>query len=377
MLFVPFNVPPVTDIDLVYVSKTIERGRISGNGSYSVWTEQLLGEVLGASGVLLTSSCTHALEMSCFLLDLQLGDEVIVPSYTFVSIANAVALAGGTPVFADVLETTLNLDLASIKPLVNERTRAVVVVHYGGVSVDMDPLLDFCAKREIKIIEDNAHGIFGSYKGRSLGTLGCLGTLSFHETKNVSCGEGGALVVNESEFYERAEIIREKGTNRRQFLLGKVDKYTWVDIGSSWALSEILSSILYSQIERREELISSRTSAYMKYETLLSGWARENDVKTPVIPPFAKSSYHCFHIRFSNEDIRTKFIRHCDERGVNTVFHYQALNLSPMGIKLGGREGQCPVAEQASKCLVRLPLFSGMTAQQSDQVIESVLSFPF
>jgi len=377
MLFIPFNVPPVTDEDLVYVSKTIERGKISGNGSYSVWAEHLLGEALNASGVLLTTSCTHALEMSCFLLDLQPGDEVIVPSFTFVSTANAVVLAGGIPVFADVLETTLNLDLESIKPLVNERTRAVIVVHYGGVAVDMDPLIEFCNKRDIQIVEDNAHGIFGKYKGRSLGTLGCLGTLSFHETKNLSCGEGGALIVNELELFERAEIIREKGTNRRQFLLGKVDKYTWVDIGSSWVLSEILSAVLYSQIERREELISSRASAYMRYETALSGWAQDNDLKIPVVPTFATSSYHCFHIRFSSEDVRTEFIRHCDERGVNAVFHYQALNSSLMGIKLGGIEGQCPVAERASKCLVRLPLFSGMSTQQSDQVIETVLSFQF
>lgn len=377
MLFVPFNVPPVTDRDLIYVSKTIERGKISGNGSYSVWAEQLLGEVLNAGAVLLTTSCTHALEMSCFLLNLQPGDEVIVPAFTFVSTASAVVLAGGVPVFADVLDPTLNLDLETIKPLVNDRTRAIIVVHYGGVAVDMNPLIEFCSEREIKIIEDNAHGIFGKYMGRSLGTLGCLGTLSFHETKNISCGEGGALIVNESNFFERAEIIREKGTNRRQFILGKVDKYTWVDIGSSWVLSDILSSILFSQIERRGELISSRASTYIKYETALSGWARDNGVKTPVVPSFATSSHHCFHIRFSSEETRGEFLRHCDERGVNAVFHYQALNSSPMGIKLGGREGQCPVAERASKCLVRLPLFSGMTTQQSDQVIESVLSFQF
>lgn len=377
MLFVPFNVPPVTDRDLIYVSKTIERGKISGNGSYSVWAEQLLGEVLNAGAVLLTTSCTHALEMSCFLLNLQPGDEVIVPAFTFVSTASAVVLAGGVPVFADVLDPTLNLDLDTIKPLVNDRTRAIIVVHYGGVAVDMNPLIEFCSEREIKIIEDNAHGIFGKYMGRSLGTLGCLGTLSFHETKNISCGEGGALIVNESNFFERAEIIREKGTNRRQFILGKVDKYTWVDIGSSWVLSDILSSILFSQIERRGELISSRASTYIKYETALSGWARDNGVKTPVVPSFATSSHHCFHIRFSSEATRGEFLRHCDERGVNAVFHYQALNSSPMGIKLGGREGQCPVAERASKCLVRLPLFSGMTTQQSDQVIESVLSFQF
>lgn len=377
MLFIPFNVPPVTDEDLIYVSKTIERGKISGNGTYSVWAEQLLGEALDASGVLLTSSCTHALEMSCLLLDLQPGDEVIVPAFTFVSTANAVVLAGGVPVFADVLETTLNLDLETIEPLVNERTRAIIVVHYGGVAADMNPLIEFCNVRGIKIIEDNAHGIFGKYMGRSLGTLGCLGTLSFHETKNLSCGEGGALIVNESDLYERAEIIREKGTNRRQFLLGKVDKYTWVDIGSSWVLSDILSSILFSQIERREELISSRNNVYFKYDTALSEWARNHGVKTPIIPSFAASSYHCFHIRLSSEKIRTEFIRHCDERGVNAVFHYQALNTSPVGIELGGREGQCPVAEHASKCLVRLPLFSSMTTQQSDQVIETVLSFPF
>jgi len=375
MLFVPFNVPPVTEVDLGYVRTAVERGKISGNGTFSVWSEQLLREILGVDGVLLTTSCTHALEMCGLLLNLRPGDEVIVPSFTFVSTANAVALSRATPVFADVLDSTLNIDIQTVVPHVTERTRAIIVVHYGGVAVDLDPLVEFCAERGIQIIEDSAHGTFGKYKGKPLGSIGVFGTLSFHETKNISCGEGGALLINESRFIERAEMIREKGTNRRQFQLGKVDKYTWVDIGSSWVLSDVLSAILYSQIERRETLMASRSYAYGRYEQEISSWAAQRGVKVPAIPDYANSSHHCYHLRFPKEVERTNFIKHCDERGVNAVFHYQALNSSPMGKRFGGREGQCPVSEEASKCLVRLPLFSGMSTEQLDQVIETVLSF--
>ena len=375
MLFVPFNVPPVTDEDLANIRLTLERGKISGNGSYTTWCEQLINEILGTGKTLLTTSCTHALEMAAALLKLEDGDEVVVPAFTFVSTANAFALWGATPVFADVLDSTLNIDATTVEPLITSKTKAVVVVHYGGVAVDMDPLLELCKSHGISVIEDNAHGIFGSYKGKRLGSLGELGTLSFHETKNISCGEGGALLINNTKFEARAEILREKGTNRKQFLMGAVDKYTWVDLGSSWVISEILAAVLYSQLERRESILGSRTTTYLTYESSLRSWADDNGVRIPSVPSYAESSFHCFHLRFQDLDSRSRFIQHCDERGVNAVFHYQSLNTSPMGRKLGGIPGGCPVSEKASDCLVRLPLFSAMTSEQVEQVINVVTEF--
>lgn len=375
MLFVPFNVPPVTSEDLAYIMKTLDRGKISGDGSYTMWCEQLLSEILGAGKTLLTTSCTHALEMSALLLDFHEDDEVIVPSFTFVSTANAFAMRGATPVFADVLDSTLNIDARTIEPLLTKKTKAVVVVHYGGVSADMTPILELCKPLGVAVIEDNAHGILGSYKGKKLGTLGDLGTLSFHETKNLSCGEGGALLVNRTDFSDRADVIREKGTNRKLFRIGAVDKYTWVDLGSSWVISEILASVLFSQLERRHAITESRTQAYQRYEKDLSDWARTQGVRLPNIPPYAESSHHTFYLRFGESSMRTRFIQHCEDRGVNSVFHYQALNTSPMGQRFGGIAGSCPVSEVASNCLVRLPLFSGMTAEQLDQVIAVVSEY--
>lgn len=375
MLFVPFNVPPVTRGDLNYMEKAVERGKISGNGSFTHWTEQLISESINAEKVLLTSSCTHALEMASVLLDVKEGDEIIVPSFTFVSTANAFVLRGAKPVFADVLDSTLNVDASTVEPLITGNTKAVCVVHYGGVAVDMDPLRELCDSKGVALIEDNAHGIFGSYRGKFLGTLSDLGVLSFHETKNLSCGEGGAIVINRPELIDRAEIIREKGTNRKQFLMGAVDKYSWVDVGSSWVLSDLLASILYSQIERRDVILGARSSAYERYAKELAAWGDTNAVRLPVIPDYAGSSHHTFFLRFGDGATRSRFIEHCEERGVNAVFHYQALNTSPMGAGFGGRPGQCPVSEAASLCLVRLPLFSGMTREQLDQVIDVVKAF--
>lgn len=313
--------------------------------------------------------------MSAALLNLKTDDQVIVPSFTFVSTANAYAMQGATPVFADVLDSTLNVDATTIEPLITERTKAVVVVHYGGVSVDMDPILELCGTRGISVIEDNAHGILGTYKGRALGTIADLGTLSFHETKNLSCGEGGAILINNPAFDFRSEVLREKGTNRKQFLLGSVDKYSWIDLGSSWIMSEILASVLFAQLERRQEILGSRAEVYRRYERDLSDWANRNEVRLPIVPSYAESSFHIFHLRFENNGIRTRFIQHCDEEGVNVVFHYQALNASPMGQRFGGSIGSCPVSESASDCLVRLPMFSAMSPDQLNQVIEVVSNF--
>ena len=375
MLFVPFNVTPIEKSDLRYAEKSIERGHTAGSGSYTQWSENLISNRLGVKRTLLTSSCTHALELASLLLQLKEGDEVIVPAFTFVSTANAFALRGAKIVFADVDEVTLNISADEIRKHITLRTKAICVVHYAGVACDLDKIMAISNEFDIPIIEDNAHGLFGKYKGKCLGTVGTFSTLSFHETKNISCGEGGALVVNDAQLIERAEICREKGTDRSRFLRGQVDKYTWVDIGSSWIMSEISAGILFSQLERSEEIYEKRSIIYSHYEQELKTWGEENDVRLPAVPNYCEHTAHLFHLRFSRGELRTEFIEFLAERGVNAVFHYQALNLSRMGKFYGGKLGQCPVAEDAGETLVRLPLFSSMSGIQLDQILDAVLGF--
>ena len=375
MLFIPFNVTPIEKSDLRYAETSIERGHTSGSGSYTQWSENLISNRLGVERTLLTSSCTHALELASLLLNLETGDEVIVPSFTFVSTANAFALRGATIVFADVDEETLNIRPDEIEKLISPRTKAICVVHYAGVSCDMDQIMAISSAHGIPVIEDNAHGLFAKYKGEWLGTIGAFSTLSFHETKNISCGEGGALVINDTQFVERAEICREKGTDRSRYLRGQVDKYTWVDLGSSWIMSEISAGILFSQLERSEEIYSKRFRIYSRYEQELKGWAESNGVRLPVISKYCEHPAHLFHLRFARGNLRTEFIEFAAERGVNAVFHYQALHLSEMGKSYGGKSGQCPVAEDAGDTLVRLPIFSSMSEEQLEQVIDTVKSF--
>ena len=372
---VPFNVATYTESDLANLITAVSGRHTSGNGPFTKSVEQILTKQMGAHTALLTTSCTHALEMSALLARLRPGDEVIVPSYTFVSSASAFMLHGAKPIFVDVRADTLNIDPDQVAAAITSRTRAICVVHYGGVGAEMDMIMSLAAKHELIIIEDNAHGLFGKYNGRYLGTFGALATQSFHETKNITCGEGGALIINDKSLAERAEILREKGTDRSKFLRGQVDKYTWVDVGSSWVLSDILAAILFGQLARREEIYRERMVIYDRYDRELFGWAAEHNVQTPFVPTGCEHTAHVFHLRFERGELRDRFIAHLASRGVSAVFHYQPLHLSAVGLQLGGKFGQFPVTEHAGDCLIRLPLFSSMTTDQQTRVIEAVTTF--
>ena len=375
MQLIPFNHADISEVDHNYISKSIENGHISGNGSFGKLAEKYFEESLLVRRSLLTTSCTHALEMCALLLNLKDGDEVIVPSFTFVSTASAFLMHGAKPVFVDVDDATLNINPKSIEAAITSRTRAVCVVHYAGIAVDLDAIQSICDRHGIVLIEDNAHGLFSTYKEKSLGTFGSLATLSFHETKNITCGEGGALLINEDSLIERAEILREKGTDRSRFLRGQVDKYTWVDLGSSWVISDILAAILMSQLERSEEIQKKRRFAFDYYERELSSWAVNQGFRRPVVPKYCQHSSHMYFLRLQGIEQRDRFIDHLKGLGISAVFHYQPLHLSQVGKSLGGRVGQCPVSEEAGNCLVRLPLFSLLSESQLEQIASAVTSF--
>ncbi len=372
---VPFNVATYTESDRANLISAVSGRHTAGNGPFTKIVEQILTKQMGVHAALLTTSCTHALEMSALLARLRPGDEVIVPSFTFVSTASAFMLHGAKPVFVDVRADTLNIDPDQVAAAITPRTRALCVVHYGGVGAELDLLMPLAEEHGLMIIEDNAHGLFGKYNGRYLGTFGALATQSFHETKNITCGEGGALIINDKSLAERAEILREKGTDRSKFLRGQIDKYTWVDVGSSWVLSDILAAILLGQLERREEIYRERMTIYDRYDRELSYWAADNNIRTPLVPIGCEHTAHMFHLRFERADQRDRFITHLANCGVNAVFHYQPLHLSAVGQRLGGMNGQFPVTEHAGGSLVRLPLFSSMTTEQQARVIEAVTSF--
>lgn len=372
---IPFNRMWLSGEELPHIEAAIRSWHAAGNGPYTQRCEAILHEWLGAHRVLLTPSCTDALEMASLLLNLEPGDEVIVPSFTFVSTANAFALRGARPVFADIRPDTLNIDEARLADLVTERTRAVVVVHYGGVGCEMDAIAELAAARGIAVVEDNAHGLGGKYRGRALGTLAPLATQSFHETKNVSCGEGGALVVNDPALVERAEIIREKGTDRARFLRGQIDKYSWVDLGSSFLTSDVVAAHLYGQLLGRERIQSRRAEIWQRYADALGEWAARSGVGLPHVPEHCEQAFHLFYLLMPSLDARTRFIRHLRELRLQAVFHYVPLHTSTMGRTFGGRDGACPVAEDASDRLVRLPFFTGLTDAEQDRVIDAVLEF--
>ncbi|HML22656.1 MAG TPA: dTDP-4-amino-4,6-dideoxygalactose transaminase [Aggregatilinea sp.] len=372
---IPFNKPGVTGIEQSYIAEAIASGHLSGDGSFTKRASVILQEALGVPKVLLTTSCTHALEMSAMILDLKPGDEVIVPSFTFVSTVNAFVLRGATPVFADVREDTLNMDETKLEALITPRTRAIVPVHYAGVACEMDAIMDIANRHGVEVIEDNAHGLFGKYKGKWLGTFGSMATQSFHETKNFQCGEGGALLINDPRHAERAEIIREKGTNRSRFFRGQVDKYTWVDVGSSYLPSEVLAAFLTAQLEQREAIQSARANLWHTYYDALDDWACEFHVRMPVVPEDCEQAYHMFYMLMPSLELRTAFIDHMKSRGILPVFHYLPLHLSDMGRKFGGEPGACPVTEDISDRLVRLPFYNSMTPEEQTRVIEAILDF--
>jgi dTDP-4-amino-4,6-dideoxygalactose transaminase len=351
---------------LKYIKNAVSNGHISGDGEYTKKCTSLLESELEVKKVLLTTSCTHALEIAAILLDIQPGDEVIVPSFTFPSTVNAFVLRGAKPVFIDIRPDTLNMDENQLEGLITEKTKAIIPVHYAGVGCEMDIIMNIANKYDIPVIEDNAHGLFGKYKGRYLGTFGKFATQSFHETKNFSCGEGGALLINDEKYIERAEIIREKGTDRSKFFRGEVDKYSWIDIGSSYLPSDILAAILYAQLEKRELIQSKRKEIWKHYNENLDAWANENDIRLPVIPDYCDQPYHMFYLIMPTFEKRTLFIQHLKKNGIMAAFHYLSLHLSEMGKKFGGKVGNFPVTENISNRLVRLPFYNNFDLETLD-----------
>jgi dTDP-4-amino-4,6-dideoxygalactose transaminase len=374
-LRIPFNRACFVGTEQSNVAEAVRGGHISGDGPFTQRCEAWLEERLGVARGLLTPSCTHALELAAILTGVGRGDEVILPSFTFVSTANAFVLHGATPVFADIRPDTLNLDPSSVAAIAGPRTKVIVPVHYGGVGCEMGELGALAAGLGAEIVEDNAHGLLGAHGGKPLGTFGRLATLSFHETKNFTCGEGGALLVNDPALVERAEIVRQKGTNRAQFLKGQVDKYTWVDIGSSHVMSDLLAAVLWSQFEVADTIQARRRAIWNRYYTELKDWAAVTGSTLPGVPDDAEQAYHLFYVLLPSQSERDALIRHLRARGILAVFHYVPLHTSPMGLRFGGKPGQCPVTEDVSARLIRLPFFNDLSVDDQSRVIEAVHDF--
>ena len=375
MIRIPFNRPFATGEEIDYIRAAIATPKFSGDGNFTAHCHTLLEQSLGIQKALLTTSCTHALEMAALLLEIAPGDEVILPTFTFPSTANAFVLRGARPIFVDIRADTLNIDENQIEQRITEHTKAIFLVHYAGVGCEMDTILAIARRHAIAVVEDNAHGLFGRYRGRYLGTFGQLAALSFHETKNFSCGEGGALVINDTQFSERAEILREKGTDRSRFFRGEIDKYNWVDVGSSYLPSDLLAAFLRAQLEHRDQIQSMRREVWENYARDLASWAKTNGARLPIVPPECEQSYHMFYLIMPSYESRQALISHLAGLGILAVFHYLPLHLSPMGLRFGGGPGDCPVTEEIAERLLRLPFYTGMTESEQVQVIEAVSAF--
>lgn len=369
---VPFNRSTRVEAEAAYVASALATGHLAGNGPYAVRCEDLLRELVGARRAFLTPSGTAALEMAALVLGLEPGDEVIVPSYTFVSTAQAWYAHGARPVFADCRPDTLNLDERGLEALVTPRTRVIVAMHYGGVACEMESVLDVAAKHGLAVVEDNAHGLFGTYRGRALGSLGVVAAQSFHETKNVTCGEGGALLVNDATLVGRAEIARENGTDRAEFLRGRVDRYTWVGPGGNFLASELQAAVLCAQLEARGAVQARRHAIWQRYDAALRPWAEGHGVACPAVPDHCDHPAHHYFLLLPSPDARRRLIAHLQGRGIQAVFHYVPLHSSAMGRRLGAAPGDCPVAEDVAARIVRLPFFTALAAADQDEVIESV-----
>lgn len=374
MSFIPFNKPFFSGLEFDYMRQALDSGHVSGDGRFTRDTEARLKSIVGGARNLLTPSCTAALEMTALLLDIVPGDEIIAPAFTFVSSVNAFVLRGARPVFADIRPDTLNIDEKQLASLVTPRTRAIVVVHYAGVGCEMDAIMRLASDRGIPVIEDNAHGLFGSYRGRALGSFGRFATESFHETKNITCGEGGALTVNEQRDVERAEIIREKGTDRSRFFRGQVDKYGWADVGSSYLLSDLLSACLLAQLDKRELIQARRQAIWNAYAGGLAGWAGAAGARLPVIPSHCEQSYHMFYLLLPSLEFRQRLIAHLKAADILAVFHYLPLNRSVMARKIGA-ENACPVTEDVSDRLLRLPFYFDLGDHDQRRVIDRITDF--
>jgi dTDP-4-amino-4,6-dideoxygalactose transaminase len=365
---IPFNKPYMTGKELWHVAQAHAAGHLSGDGQFTKRCNGWLEARTGTSKALITHSCTGALEMAAILAEIGPGDEVVMPSYTFVSTANAFVLRGAVPVFVDIRPDTLNIDETKIEAAITPRTKAIVPVHYAGVACDMDAIMTIANRHGLLVIEDAAQGIMASYRGRALGSIGHLATLSFHETKNIISGEGGALLVNEPRLIERAEIVREKGTNRSKFFRGQVDKYTWVDIGSSYLPGEILAAFLWAQMEEAEPITRRRLEIWETYHRWFAPLEQQGMVRRPIVPPECQHNAHMYYLLLPDLNLRTAFIEELKEHGIGAVFHYVPLHDSPMGLKVGRCSGELPVTRNASERLVRLPLWLGLEQNLVDVV---------
>ncbi len=372
---VPFNKPFVAGKELYYIAQAVTLGNISGDGYFTEQCCILLEQRFAIHRVLLTPSCTAALEMAVMLSGVGPGDEVILPSFTFVSTANAVARVGARPVFVDIREDTLNLDEAAIEGAITENTKAIVPVHYAGVSCDMREIEAIAKRHGIAVIEDAAQGVNAFCHGQALGSIAALGAYSFHATKNYTCGEGGALCINDPALVERAEILREKGTNRSKFLRGEVDKYTWVDIGSSYVPSEIVSAFLYAQLEMLDPIAERRRQIYELYFNKLEPLARDGALRLPHVPEECVSNYHMFYVVLNDAPARNAMLQHLKDRGIGATFHYVPLHLSPMGESYGYQSGALPVTEDLSSRLLRLPFFYEISEDEQNYVVATIEEF--
>ena len=372
---IPFNKPSVVGSELTYVGQALAGGHASGDGPFTRRAQDMLEKSFGAKRVLLTTSCTAALELAALLCDLKPGDEVIVPSYTFVSTANAFVLRGAKPVFVDVRPDTLNIDERLIEQAITPRTRAIFPIHYAGIACEMDAIMEIADSHGLLVVEDAAQGVGARYKGRWLGTLGHLGCYSFHETKNFSCGEGGALVINNAAMEHRAEILREKGTNRGQFMRGQADKYTWVDVGSSYLPSDMLAAFLVGQVENMEKITRRRGEIFERYVAMLAPLVERGFIRTPVVPKHCTPNYHMFYLLTADFEERTALIAHLRAAGVLAVFHYVPLHSSPFAQSLGVRQMRLPNTDELSARLLRLPMYFDLTNQEVEEVASLVLDF--
>tara|TARA_B100002051_G_scaffold271685_1_gene306878 strand:- start:372 stop:1499 length:1128 start_codon:yes stop_codon:yes gene_type:complete len=362
---IEFNKVDFHGNELDNIKRAVQENKIAGDGIFTKKCNAFIEKSLNVEKSFMTTSCTHALEMTALLLDIQPGDEVIIPSFTFVSTANAFTLRGAIPIFADIRADTLNIDEQKIEPLITKKTKVIVVVHYAGIGCEMVKIMELANKYNIDVVEDNAHGFLGKYDSNYLGSFGTFSTLSFHETKNFTCGEGGSLVINNTKYIERAEIIREKGTDRTKFVRGEIDKYSWVDIGSSFLPSEILSAFLYAQFEQKEQIQATRKRIWNYYNDSLKDWAYDNDIKLPTIPDNCVQTHHIFYLVLKSNKTRDSLIKHLRQRGIPATFHFLPLHLSKKILEMGLNNNPCSVAEQISARLLRLPIHNSL---QPDQI---------
>lgn len=372
---IPFNKPFIAGKELYYIAQAVFSGHIAGDGLFTKKCQSLMEEKFDARKILLTHSCTAALEMAAILCEVGPGDEVILPSFTFVSTANAFYLRGAKLVFVDIRPDTLNIDETKIEDVITERTKVIVPVHYAGVACEMDTIMTIAHQHNLLVVEDAAQGVNAKYKETFLGTIGDMAAYSFHETKNFICGEGGAIIINNENFIERAEIIREKGTNRSQFFRGEVDKYTWVDVGSSYLPSDLLAAFLYAQLENMQEISKRRDQLFDYYYKALIPLVNDGKIRLPFVSSECQSNNHLFYILLEDEDTRNALMDHLRSKGILGVFHYLSLHLSPVGKTMGYQQGQLPVTESMSGRLLRLPFYYDLKPEEQAEVVETVRNF--